>query len=121
MAVWDNNARSGHLSLETLNAALAGAKVQLRTARNRWLKVKGPAGAFLLTGLIIGYFSPGRTMVEPAIAAAGMILAHGGFVALYFDPAPAAGSLMLAFAGGTLLALLGGWVGESLQTAVRSR
>jgi lysylphosphatidylglycerol synthetase-like protein (DUF2156 family) len=76
------------------------------------------AGAFVLTGLIIGFFSPGKTMVEPAIAAAGMILAHSGFVLLYIDPPPAIDSLLFVFAGGTLLALLGGWLGEMLQTAV---
>jgi len=77
------------------------------------------AGAFLLTGLIVGFFSPGRTLVEPAMAAGGMIVAHAGLVALFIDPAPAVSSVLLVFAGGTLLALLGGWLGETLQSRLR--
>lgn len=73
------------------------------------------ASSFLLTGFFVGYFSPGRTMIEPAIAAAGMIIVHGGFVSLYFDPAPAIEALLLAFTVGTLLALAGGWLGETMQ------
>jgi hypothetical protein len=73
------------------------------------------ATAFLLTGFFVGFFSPGRTMIEPAIAAAGMILVHGGFVTLYFDPPPAIDALLLSFAAGTVLALAGGWLGETLQ------
>lgn len=73
------------------------------------------AAAFLVTGLIVGFFSPGVTMVEPAIAAAGMILVHTGFVVLYLETAPAMEALLVAFAAGTLLALLGGWLGETLQ------
>lgn len=77
------------------------------------------AAAFLVTGLLIGFFSPGITMIEPAIAAAGMIIVHSGFIALYFEDAPALGTLLVAFAAGTLLALFGGWLGETIQKRLR--
>ena len=74
--------------------------------------------AFFATGLIVGFFSPGMTMIEPAIAAAGLVIAHSGFVLVYFDPPPEIGSLLLVFAAGTLLALAGGWLGETLQKSL---
>ena len=29
-------------------------------------------GAFLVTGIVVGFFSPGKTMIEPAIARQGL-------------------------------------------------
>jgi hypothetical protein len=75
--------------------------------------------AFLVTGLVVGFFSPGITMIEPAIAAAGMIIVHSGFIVLYFETPPALETLLLAFTAGTLLALAGGWLGETLQKRLR--
>ena len=60
--------------------------------------------------------SPG---VEPAIAAAGLMIAHGGFMLVYFEAPPAVSSLLIMFAVGILLALGGGWVGEALQGRLR--
>jgi len=76
------------------------------------------AGAYFITGVVVGFFSPGRTMIEPAIAAAGLMIAHGGFVLLYLEPRPEIGSLLTLFVVGTLLALAGGWLGETLQGAL---
>lgn len=73
------------------------------------------AASFFVTGLIVGYFSPGMTMVEPAIAAGGMIVLHAGFIVLWFEAAPPLEALLTAFVVGTLLALFGGWLGETLQ------
>lgn len=72
--------------------------------------------AFLVTGVLIGFFSPGKTMIEPAIAAAGLMMAHGGILLVFIDEPPDLGWLLLVFALGTLLALFGGWLGETLQT-----
>jgi len=76
-------------------------------------------GAFLVTGVLVGFFSPGKTVVEPAIAAGGLILAHVGFLFVYVDASPGIGRLLLAFALGIALALLGGWLGETLQRSLR--
>lgn len=75
--------------------------------------------AFLVAGVVVGFFSPGKTMVEPAIAAGGLILAHVGFLAAYADPAPGPGWISLAFGLGIVLALVGGWLGEKLQESLR--
>ena len=72
------------------------------------------AFSFLVTGLIVGAFSPGFTMIEPAIAALGMIVLNGGLVILWFDRLPAR-PILLGFAAGTVLALVGGWAGERAQ------
>ena len=77
------------------------------------------AAAFLVTGVVVGFFSPGRTMIEPAIAAAGLMIAHGGFMLVYFEAPPAVSSLLIMFAVGILLALGGGWMGEALQGRLR--
>ena len=76
-------------------------------------------GAFLVTGVIVGYFSPGKTMIEPSIAAAGLIMAHVGFLLVFIDTPPGLGWLLLVFALGTVLALFGGWLGETLQGSLR--
>jgi hypothetical protein len=76
-------------------------------------------GAFFVTGVLVGFFSPGKTMIEPAIAAAGLMVAHGVFMAVYFETPPALVSLVIVFALGILLALVGGWLGETLQRSLR--
>ena len=76
-------------------------------------------GAFLVTGVVVGFFSPGKTMIEPAIAAAGLMMAHGGFLLVYVETPPDLSWLLLVFAVGTLLALAGGWMGETLQSGLR--
>lgn len=77
------------------------------------------AAAFLVTGVVVGFFSPGRTMIEPAIAAAGLMIAHGGFMLVYFEAPPTLSALLTMFAVGVLLALGGGWLGEALQERLR--
>lgn len=76
-------------------------------------------GAFLVTGVVVGFFSPGKTMIEPAIAAAGLMIAHSVFLLVYMEKPPAPGSLLAVFVVGTLLALGGGWMGETLQKGMR--
>jgi hypothetical protein len=73
------------------------------------------AASFLVTGWIVGHFSPGVTMIEPGIAAAGMVILDAGFVILWFDAVPRLQSTLIGFGGGILLALIGGWLGEKTQ------
>jgi len=73
------------------------------------------AASFLVTGWIVGFFSPGVTMVEPAIAAAGMVILDAGFVILWFDALPQFQTTLIGFGGGVVLALAGGWLGERTQ------
>lgn len=76
------------------------------------------AGSFLITGWVVGFFSPGNTVVEPAIAALLMLVIDAGFVILWFDGLPAARILTIAFGVGVALALAGGWLGELTQRLV---
>jgi len=72
--------------------------------------------SFLIMGLIVGYKSPGVTILESALAGIGLIileyflitigLGGGAFPAQY---------LMIGLAGSFVLGLLGGWLGELMQ------
>lgn len=75
------------------------------------------AASFLVTGWLVGFFSPGMTMIEPAIAAGMLIIADAGFIILWFDDLAASQTLLIGFGGGMVLALLGGWLGEVHQRA----
>jgi hypothetical protein len=75
------------------------------------------AASFLVTGWIVGFSSPGVTMVEPAIAAGMLIIIDAGFIILWFDDLAASQTLLIGFGGGMVLALLGGWLGETHQRA----
>ena len=75
---------------------------------------------FGVTGWVVGYASPGVTMVEPAVAALVMMVADGAFVILFFEELPVGQVFLVGFGGGFLLALAGGWLGEMTQR-VRGR
>jgi len=79
------------------------------------------AGSFLVTGWLVGFFSPGMTMVEPAIAGGLMLVVDCGFVIMVFERLPGAQVVLTGFVGGMLLALLGGWLGETTQKRYRRR
>ncbi len=79
------------------------------------------AVGFLLTGWIVGFFSPGTTMVEPALAALMMLLIDAAFLILWFETVPAERTLLTGIGGSVVLALLGGWLGESMQRTRRAR
>lgn len=72
------------------------------------------AASFLITGWIVGRFSSGVTMVEPAIAAAAMVVIDSAFLILWFEGLSVSW-ILIGFCGGALLALLGGWLGERSQ------
>jgi hypothetical protein len=74
--------------------------------------------SFTLTGVIVGYNSPGITIKEAAIA--GLLLAILTVLAMSFLPMPfpeplTTVEMIVGIVLGFLLALLGGWVGEHLQ------
>jgi MFS family permease len=75
------------------------------------------AASFFVTGWLVGFFSPGMTMIEPAIAAGMLIIIDAGFIILWFDDLAASQTLLVGFGGGMVLALLGGWLGETHQRA----
>jgi len=77
------------------------------------------AGSFFVTGYVVGLFSPGMTVVEPAIAAAGMIALNSAFVSYWFETPPPVSMLVIGFGGSVLLALLGGFLGEVMQRKKR--
>lgn len=73
------------------------------------------AGSFLVTGWIVGFFSPGITWIEPGIAAGLMMCVDACFVVLFFDELPQSQVFLVGFGGGALLALAGGGLGELSQ------
>jgi len=79
------------------------------------------AASFLLTGWVVGHFSPGVTMVEPAIAAVLMIVVDVGLVILWFDGMSRLQLILIGFGGGMVMALIGGWLGERTQRTLRTR
>jgi hypothetical protein len=73
------------------------------------------AASFFVTGAAVGYFSPGRTIIEPTLAAAGIVAADVVFFFLQFRVVfPWAVVLVITVAGG-LVAMAGAWVGEAGQ------
>jgi hypothetical protein len=77
--------------------------------------------SFLVTGWIVGFLSPGVTMVEPAIAAGMLVLADGTLVVMWFEDIPGSQLLLIGFGGGMVLGLLGGWLGELTQQLRKRR
>jgi len=79
------------------------------------------AASFLLTGWIVGFFSLGVTIVEPAIAAGLMVVLDSAFVVLWLERTPSLQAILIAIFASVLLALLGGWLGEKTQPAREGR
>ena len=71
--------------------------------------------SFFLGGFVVGLLSPGRTIVEPPLAALGASFLDAAFPPLSAVQA-AAGVWLLIVTTGFVLALLGGWMGERLPT-----
>ncbi|MFA6540044.1 MAG: hypothetical protein WCT99_00435 [Bacteroidota bacterium] len=72
--------------------------------------------SFLLSGMLVGYFSPGVTIKEAAVSGAFSVILNGLFLYVF--------SLLMAdefvyvaegLVGGFILSLVGGWLGEKLQ------
>jgi len=74
------------------------------------------SASFLLAGLLVGYFSPGVTIMEAGIAGVLSVILNAVF--LYsFNLLMADESVFVleGLAVGFILSLLGGWLGEKLQ------
>lgn len=80
----------------------------------------GGLSGFVIMGVIVGWRSPGDTVIEPGIAA--FLIATGGFVLNHLLLSVLGIGLVLAVGYGVLglgLGLVGGWVGERLQAVSR--
>jgi hypothetical protein len=77
-------------------------------------------GSFFVGGLIVGWWSPGETIKEPAFAALAGVLVNAGFNLRNVDGEAmtmmdwAIGSAIMAVIG-FLFGMGGGWTGERLQ------
>lgn len=71
--------------------------------------------SFLLSGFFVGFFSPGVTLAEPAIAGV-LLVAMNAMVTVFGFQAPfPLAAILLGFVGAFCLALAGGWIGELVQ------
>ena len=73
------------------------------------------AGSFLVTGWVVGFFSPGNTVVEPAIAGSLMFFLDASFIMIWFDGVSIGRIALVGFGGGVVLALVGSLTGEYMQ------
>jgi len=73
------------------------------------------AWSFLITGFLVGWLSPGITIMEPAVAAFGVVVLDSAVAALGLGAAFPMGAVAGGVAVGFVLALGGGWLGEELQ------
>ena len=71
--------------------------------------------SFLLTGFFVGFFSPGVTLVEPAIAGLALVVIDAVVTAFGFDAPMPIMTVAIGLVGAFFLALLGGWLGEFVQ------
>ncbi len=70
------------------------------------------SGSFFVTAAFVGYFSPGVTIVEPALAAFLVIVVDFALVLLGFRAPFPLLAVAIAAAGAFVIALAGGYVGE---------
>ena len=98
------------LVLATFSVMISSTQWGLAPEQSIWLF----ALSFLVTGIMVGVFSPGKTMIEPAIAAGLMAVVNAGFILVWFGDLPV-GRIAVGFGVGTALALVGGVVGEMIQ------
>jgi hypothetical protein len=75
--------------------------------------------AYIITGMILGHYSPGHTVKEAALA--GLIIPITGILMIEFDLIRthivdlSVANYIALIAGGILLTQLGGWIGEELE------
>lgn len=81
-----------------------------------FLGLLGSFGAsFMVTGFIVGFFSPGTTIVEPAIATVALIVMDSALALVQFHALFPLGAVMLALLLGVVLSVTGAWIGEAAQ------
>jgi hypothetical protein len=71
--------------------------------------------SFLLTGFFVGFFSPGVTLAEPAVAGLILVVLDSLVTAFWFGAPMPVLTVALGLVGAFLLGLLGGWFGELVQ------
>lgn len=76
---------------------------------------------FVLAGIVVGLRVPGATILEPAIAALGVIALEGALVYLAFEALARVPIFVFGLVGGVALSILGGFIGELVQTARTER
>jgi len=72
--------------------------------------------SFVVTGIVTGYRSPGVTIGEAAVAGIALVVVNFVFVYLGFSAWLPIGYIIVALIVCFLLSLVGGWIGEQLQT-----
>ena len=77
--------------------------------------------SFCVAGWIVGFRSPGYTVVEPGIAALIIAALMGALVALGILEVPAPRWMLVGVAVGVVTAVAGGWLGELAQRRSRRR
>lgn len=75
--------------------------------------------SFLVTGFFVGFFSPGVTLAEPAIAGVILVALDVAVSSLGFGAPFPIGAILLGFGSAFVLALAGGWLGEMMQAGER--
>ncbi|MEW6061700.1 MAG: hypothetical protein AB1600_07130, partial [Bacteroidota bacterium] len=78
--------------------------------------------SFLMAGLLVGYFSPGTTIKEAALAGGLSVVLNAVF--LYSFSLLQAEEYMYVvegLVGGFVLSLVGGWLGEKLQAFMEDK
>jgi hypothetical protein len=76
--------------------------------------------SIFVTGWMVGFFSPGFTAIEPAIASIMMVILSVGVAEIWLlDPLPLP-SVIAGTVGGLILGLAGGWLGEFTQSGPRA-
>ena len=71
---------------------------------------------FVLTGTIVGYFSPGITIREAMYAGIILMIVMGALIAIFgWEEGEHRSIIFLLLLFGGLLAQVGGWIGEKLQ------
>ena len=66
---------------------------------------------FILTGIFVAYFSPGETILEPALAGIVLAAASGIILAVTVGLEITVGLTLIGLPSGFALGMVGGWVG----------
>jgi hypothetical protein len=71
--------------------------------------------SFIITGFFVGFFSPGVTLAEPAVAGLLLVAIDSGVTTFAFGAPMPLMTVAIGLVGAFMLALLGGWLGERVQ------
>lgn len=76
---------------------------------------------FVIAGYIVGYFSPGVTIKEAALAGLITIIVDWALVEFGLEIPVPLSSMLFAMTAGFLLTMLGAWLGERLQVSMQHK